>query len=473
LGFGIPVRTSDLISSIARTAAATALGGPVAGVGVGVNESIDLVSMQVGGRKVDPYETALRKIEKGLRRFARSEHLDPVVVDQALDAAEKLLTDGGATANEIAELNFQPAAVASRVLLKHPSLLVGLDPETRDLCRQIVEAIYQSLLVYDDVPGVELAFRQAMLVRIDATQSGVRGDIEALRRDIQDAAQSTGSQLLQSLSNRRLFSVAPGRLFTLPPARHDATWIGELGLRMTVPESEPIRTSTLPAGYTFLGQFLLNELAFDPVAAGAPVDDQDTLERAPRLDLASLYGRGPSVDRFLYDATGREGMFLLDTAGGRYDLPRNSQGSALAGAPGNDTNVILTQLHCLLLRFHNAVLDRYVSGSGYKRFRAAKRLVRWHFQWIVVNDYLERIAPHVLSELLQSVDGAPRFQSSFAPQYGGSYLPVEFSHAAGRLTDSELNRTYTLNDEIRNIPFFPLPSNPTISTFVVSGGGGC
>jgi hypothetical protein len=93
---------------------------------------------------------------------------------------------------------------------------------------------------------------------------------------------------------------------------------------MTVPESEPIRTSTLPAGYTFVGQFLLNELAFDPVAAGAPVDDRDTLERAPRLNLASLYGRGPSVDRFLYDAAGREGMFLLDRAGGRYDLPRNS-----------------------------------------------------------------------------------------------------------------------------------------------------
>ena len=47
------------------------------------------------------------------------------------------------------------------------------------------------------------------------------------------------------------------------------------------------------------------------------------------------------------------------SAGGfaRFDLPRNRQNTALLGDPCNDENLIVSQLHTSMLRFHNAVVD--------------------------------------------------------------------------------------------------------------------
>jgi hypothetical protein len=67
----------------------------------------------------------------------------------------------------------------------------------------------------------------------------------------------------------------------------------------------------------------------------------------------------------------------------RFDLPRNSQNIALAGDPRNDENLIVSQLHLALLRFHNKVLEdiRADLGAGYtlgELFGEAQRVVRWH-----------------------------------------------------------------------------------------------
>jgi hypothetical protein len=55
-------------------------------------------------------------------------------------------------------------------------------------------------------------------------------------------------------------------------------------------------SSTIPAGYTYLGQFVDHDLTFDrtTVALGSAVTPADLLQgRSPTLDLDCLYGNGP------------------------------------------------------------------------------------------------------------------------------------------------------------------------------------
>src|SRR5207249_4993939 len=105
-------------------------------------------------------------------------------------------------------------------------------------------------------------------------------------------------------------------------------------------------------------------------------------------------------------------------ANGEGDLPRNSlpasaagvrQGRALIGDPRNDENVIVGQLHLLFLRFHNKVVEQLKAGGtmldGDHLFEEAQRLVRWHYQWVVVNDFLRRVAGDaVVDDILHDND---------------------------------------------------------------------
>src|SRR6185369_12263870 len=83
----------------------------------------------------------------------------------------------------------------------------------------------------------------------------------------------------------------------------------------------------------------------------------------------------------------------------RFDLPRNSQQVALTGDPRNDENLIVSQLHLAMLRFHNAVVADVAAdlGPGFTAeeiFAEAQRIVRWHYQWIVVHEFL----PHTVGQ---------------------------------------------------------------------------
>src|SRR5207302_2058273 len=114
--------------------------------------------------------------------------------------------------------------------------------------------------------------------------------------------------------------------------------------------------------------------------------------RTPRLDLDSVYGSGPDDQPFLYESDGAHLLLGKDkdfdpARRNRPDLPRNNAKPrrALIGDKRNDENIIISQLHSLFLRFHNAVLDK-ISGGQVKPgdFEKAQQTVRWHYQWIVL-----------------------------------------------------------------------------------------
>jgi hypothetical protein len=249
----------------------------------------------------------------------------------------------------------------------------------------------------------------------------------------------------------------------------------------------------IPAGYTYLGQFIDHDITFDPVSSLQRQNDPDSLHdfRTPRFDLDSVYGAGPNNDPFMYDAEGVR-LLLGENSNGDGDLPRSKEGRAIIGDPRNDENVIVSQLQLLFLRFHNKVVDRLEqdgsSGKGEILFLEAQRLVRWHYQWIVVHDFLRRriVGQQVIDDILKpvpyrNVDGTeiqrPEIVLRFYSWNNEPFMPVEFSAAAYRFGHSMIRPDYRISTQIpQDIPIFkphagefedlhgfrPLPKNWTI-----------
>ena len=79
----------------------------------------------------------------------------------------------------------------------------------------------------------------------------------------------------------------------------------------------------------------------------------------------------------------------------RHDLPRNSQHVALVGDPRDDENLIVSQLHLAVVRFHNRVVADVKAdlGPGYTAgeiFAEAQRVMRWHYQWLILHEFLPK-----------------------------------------------------------------------------------
>lgn len=223
---------------------------------------------------------------------------------------------------------------------------------------------------------------------------------------------------------------------------------------------------TMPAGFTYFGQFLDHDITFD-LTAGLPdtalTPEEIRQGRSPSLDLDSVYGRGPAREtRGLYEAD-RLHLKVGKTVGlGRpgatpesiplpNDLPRVGEGEnrleAVIGDPRNDENLAVAQLHLAFLKFHNVVVAQ-LAHSGLKGpalFARARQLVTMHYQWIVLYDFLPRVVEtSILSQVIA------RGRSLFKLTAGAEpAMPVEFSVAAYRFGHSMIRDDYSWN---RNFP---------------------
>jgi hypothetical protein len=216
---------------------------------------------------------------------------------------------------------------------------------------------------------------------------------------------------------------------------------------------------TMPSGMTFLGQFVDHDITFDPVSSLQRENDPDALQnfRTPCLDLDSVYGSGPDVDPWLYDANREHGRLLIDTREAGTDdevddLPRNSQGTALIGDPRNDENLIVSQLHLAFLRIANRFLEESLDHTVRPEdsFAEAKRAARWHYQWILVHEFLPAIVGQDMVDqlLVTDDDGVPRLRSRYYDWTHEPFMPVEFSVAAYRYGHSQLRPGYALREGV-------------------------
>lgn len=214
--------------------------------------------------------------------------------------------------------------------------------------------------------------------------------------------------------------------------------------------------SGIPALYTYLGQFVDHDLTFDPDGSFQKQKDPDaTVDfRTPALDLDNVYGRGPGDQPYLYDSDGKSFLLgdplTLGSAGAR-DLQRNVAGRALIGDPRNDENAIVSQLQGLFLRFHN----RTVKENPNLPFEDVQRIVRHHYQYVVINDFLARIVHKSVLDSLKTNGAYDHAKLKHYKYKKYPFMPVEFSVAAYRLGHSMVRPGYRLNDAIL-LPIFPI-----------------
>ncbi len=219
--------------------------------------------------------------------------------------------------------------------------------------------------------------------------------------------------------------------------------------------------SNIPAGFTYLGQFVDHDMTFDKTAVmlGQSVTPTDLLQaRSPSLDLDSLYGAGPDdpgSEKF-YEVDGihlkigkAEDPEGIGTMNG-FDLPRGAGNTnkakrrAIVPDPRNDENLAVAQTHLAFIRFHNRVVDTLPSSvPDGKRFQKARAIVTRHYQWMLRTDYLPRIcAQGVVNDVF--TNGRKVFEVGVTPTDVPT-MPIEFSVAAFRLGHSMIRSAYNWN----------------------------
>ncbi|MGH3775334.1 MAG: peroxidase family protein [Pseudonocardiaceae bacterium] len=231
--------------------------------------------------------------------------------------------------------------------------------------------------------------------------------------------------------------------------------------------------SPIPAAYTYFAQFVDHDITFEvqpadlpPSASGdmahlladdmAPLSLQEIQNairnfRTATLDLDSLYGlpapRDPANGAkmllgHVFPLDGQEKPELRPPGkGDDNDLPREPRSdnilhdrAALIGDPRNDENLIIAQLHLAFLKAHNRLVD-----EG-RTFEEARRVLRQHYQYIVVQDFLKRVAdPTTVDGILQYGN---RWYNALAEPF---FMPLEFAVAAYRFGHTMVRARYDFN----------------------------
>ena len=255
----------------------------------------------------------------------------------------------------------------------------------------------------------------------------------------------------------------------LGPAHFDEADLRRLAGEMTAEqerrpagetERDPEEDPEIPAAYTYLGQFADHDVTFDQTSHLREFLRPDQIAqladfRTPRLDLDNLYGRGPGDQPYLYERDGIRMLLGERMSGNPYDpcsrqVPRGPNDRALIGDPRNDENRIVAQLHAIFLRFHNQVAKHLGDKAS---FDDVRQQVRWHYQWMLVTDFLPTV---INSQTYTSVFPNPHEPVFRLPelQDGLQLMPVEFSAAAFRFGHSMVRPLYRLNTTIERRPIF-------------------
>jgi hypothetical protein len=270
--------------------------------------------------------------------------------------------------------------------------------------------------------------------------------------------------------------------------------------------------SDIPPVYTYWGQFIDHDLTantdraaqdlqtdiikddFQPLAPDFVAEKLKNLRR-PIFDLDSVYGDGPTLNpaapteakdfyqeddpvkfkigqNALKDSAGAEppGDRIPPEDDLMRDLPRKDR-NAIIGDSRNDENLIIAQLHTAFLRFHNAAID-WVRANEPKSFKdqhglfmRAQNLVRWHHQWLVVNDFLKTLTVNGTVESI--LNNGLKF---YDIGYRGVFMPLEFSVAAYRFGHSMVRAAYDHNRNF-GLEAIVIPNAPFELLFSFTGRG--
>ena len=242
-----------------------------------------------------------------------------------------------------------------------------------------------------------------------------------------------------------------GRMFPdLAAATFDDDRLLALGLEGSICDGGACDTDgKIEAGQPYFGQYLAHDLTGDrsPLRAHTDIDALRNV-RSPRANLEGLYGGGPVGSPYLYDQADLAKMLL---GADDRDVPRNQQGIALIGDPRNDVHAFMTGLQVAFIHAHNRLVDR-LRADGVPEselFDDARRALTWHYQWVILNDFLPNLVGEAMTENVLR-DGLRFYHLNGEP-----YIPVEFADAAFRYGHSQIKGDYQLRRDGPRFPVFP------------------
>ena len=156
--------------------------------------------------------------------------------------------------------------------------------------------------------------------------------------------------------------------------------------------------------------------------------------RTPCIDLRTVYGSSGERAQLL----DRRMRFKVNVL--RSDLPRDDYGIALVADPRVDTHYLDAQMHLLLLKFHNRVMDHFCNANAQQGltaltyedlFHRARVCVITHWQWIVLFDTVRSIVPRdVFTDVCRY---GQRHYTVYDSKDAPAIPPSEFTHAIAHI----------------------------------------
>jgi heme peroxidase len=299
-----------------------------------------------------------------------------------------------------------------------------------------------------------LSRRSFLAAGLGAAGAATLRPAEALASVITEAA---GGSVQASDTFGRIFSLQPFADLSAPSLKQALMAMGQRGGVLDAADqlsagpvqliADPALSANNPdnathtAGTTFMGQFFDHDMTFDETSQlGVPLDPlRAPNTRTPALDLDSVYGAGPSGSPQLYDPSDRD-KFRVESGGLFEDLPRNANHTAIIADRRNDENLMIAGIHAAFLLFHNRVVDQLRSQGQTNVFAAAQQLVRWHYQWLILHEFL----PLFVGQALVT-DVLRNGRRIYRPAAGQQFIPVEFQGATYRFGHSMVRPSYRAN----------------------------
>lgn len=201
----------------------------------------------------------------------------------------------------------------------------------------------------------------------------------------------------------------------------------------------PDNPGDIPAGYTYLGQFIAHDMTHLQLdQQGSPFSVSN-----PQLDLDGLFDPPSPVTSCTPGSFMATGCTEAAAPLGPFphDLPRDSAGKARIADERNDDLLPLAQMHQLMIRFANRV-EAANPGWGNE---LVKQTVIQHYQSVVLHDYLKTLVhPGVYDDVINN-GGRKAFLPNGLATGQALRLPIEFAAAAFRFGHSMVRDSYSWN----------------------------
>lgn len=230
------------------------------------------------------------------------------------------------------------------------------------------------------------------------------------------------------------------RYFGTTPKKDQAApeVLNMLGQAMRSNASFEENESSIPVAYTYFGQFVFHDLTAMNFSSNG---HKPYNERSACLDLDTVFGSSNRSHRkpatlMPVGYTGPPGQTRP------CDLPRTVEGRASIVDLRSDDNLPLAQTHVALIRFFNAIVERFDGISQ----SAARALAVSHFQSVVLHDYLQRVIhPEIYRDVMENgraIIHTADSQIARGTKQFRYMVPLEFAAACARFGHSMIRNNY-------------------------------